>query len=75
MFHSKTRVVESIAPEALTLTLFYGSSNIVVKWDEFNVLHLYVINLYGKILSGCFRKGRKSRYDIFPLFGSYRGRN
>lgn len=37
MFHCKTRVVESITPEALTLTLFYGSSNIVVKWDEFKV--------------------------------------
>ena len=45
MFHCKTRVVESITPEALTLTLFYGSSNIVVKWDEFKVLTLMLLYL------------------------------
>ena len=37
MFHKKTRVADTITPEALMLTLHYGSGNLVIKSDEFKV--------------------------------------
>ena len=37
MFHKKTRVADTITPEALVLTLHYGSGNLVIKSDEFKV--------------------------------------
>ena len=39
MFHRKTQVVDTITPEALILTLYHGSGNIVIKSDEFKVIH------------------------------------
>ena len=36
-FHEKTRIIENVTPEALTCTLAYGSSEILVKSDEFKV--------------------------------------
>ena len=38
MFHKKTRVADTITPEALVLTLHYGSGNLVIKSDEFKVI-------------------------------------
>ena len=38
MFHKKTRVCESVTKEALTLTLYHGSGNVILKTDEFKVL-------------------------------------
>ena len=38
MFHKKTRVADTITPEALVLTLHYGSGNLVIKSDEFKVM-------------------------------------
>ena len=38
MFHKKTRLADTITPEALILSLHYGSGNLVIKSDEFKVL-------------------------------------
>ena len=35
MFHKKTRLCDQITPEALILSLAYGSGNLVIKADEF----------------------------------------
>ena len=35
MFHKKTRVADQITPEALIMSLSYGSGNLVIKADEF----------------------------------------
>ena len=37
MFHKKTRLADTITPEALILTLHYGSGNLLIKSDEFKV--------------------------------------
>ena len=37
MFHSKTRLADQITPEALILSLYHGSGNLVIKADEFKV--------------------------------------
>ena len=35
MFHKKTRLADQITPEALIMSLSYGSGNLVIKADEF----------------------------------------
>ena len=42
MFHKKTRVADTITPEALVLTLHYGSGNLVIKSDEFKVIFIFL---------------------------------
>ena len=49
-FHKKTRVADTITPEALVLTLHYGSGNLVIKSDEFKVR--YVVLFYAQSI--CF---------------------
>ena len=39
-FHEKTRVIENVTPEALTCTLAYGSSELLIKSDEFKVTEM-----------------------------------
>ena len=51
MFHKKTRVADTITPEALVLTLHYGSGNLVIKSDEFKVrfdLKFFVLLLWAQ---------------------------
>ena len=38
-FHQKTRLIETVTPEALTCTLAYGSSCLLIKADEFFGFH------------------------------------
>ena len=37
MFHSKTRVIQHSTPEALILSLYYGSKSLLIFLDEFLV--------------------------------------
>ena len=43
-FHEKTRIIENITPEALTCTLAYGSSDLLVMSDEFIVSVMLLLN-------------------------------
>lgn len=38
MFHKKTRLADSITPEALLLSLHHGSGNLILKSDEYKVV-------------------------------------
>ena len=57
MFHKKTRLADQITPEALIMSLSYGSGNLVIKADEFKAnQNSKTTSRFNLHVSGVFRQ-------------------